>query len=132
MAFRRTLFLAARLYFCAFLLLTSLYCLLAYIPFTYHWFIQNPLVFWIPIFVKFHTYFYLAAVVSVSATLSSDFRNPNKKRLVLAFAVFNTIVCVVFLAHPFLSNLPNDFRSFIWSLVTLFPLAWIALLDLSS
>ena len=42
------------------------------------------------------------------------------------------MVSVIFLFDPFLTHLPNDFRSFIWSLLTLFPLAWISLLDLSS
>src|SRR3954451_6485862 len=115
MEIRRILFLAARLYFCAFMLLTSLYCLLAYIPFTYHWFIQNPLVFWFPIFVKFHTYFYIAAVVVVSTTLSQHLETPKTRRLVFAFFIFNGIVSVVFFFNPFLTHLPNDFRSFIWS-----------------
>ncbi|MCU1285719.1 MAG: hypothetical protein JWO13_2069 [Acidobacteriales bacterium] len=132
MAHRRILFLAARLFFGGFILLTSLYCLLAYIPFTYHWFIQNPLVFWFPIFVKFHTYFYITAVIAVSTTLSRHLDDPRTRRVALAFIGFNVLVCVLFIVDPFLTHLPNDFRSFIWSLLALFPLSWISLLDLSS
>src|SRR6267378_3319203 len=113
MGHRRILFLAARLYFGAFILLTSVYCLLAYIPFTYHWFIQNPLVFWFPVFVKFHTYFYIAAALAASATLFPKLDDPKTRRLVLAFFAFNAVVCVIFFINPFLTHLPNDFRSFI-------------------
>src|SRR5437867_4361804 len=101
MAHRRTLFLAGRIYFGAFVLLTSLYCLLAYIPFTYHWFIQNPLVFWFPVFVKFHTYFFAIAVTAAAGTLLEDLRIKRTKRLVIAFLVFNAAAIVVFLVHPF-------------------------------
>jgi hypothetical protein len=52
------LFLAARLSFGLFFALTSSYCLLAYIPFTYQWVIKCTLVAWLPVFVKFHTVLY--------------------------------------------------------------------------
>jgi hypothetical protein len=132
MGHRRILFLAARLYFGAFILLTSFYCLLAYIPFTYHAFIQNPLVLWLPIFVRLHPYFLIAAIGAVGSTLRPHLENDKTKRLVLGFFVFNVGAVIIFLVDPFLPHLPNDYRSFIWSLLTLFPLSWIALLDLMS
>src|SRR6267378_235959 len=102
MGHRRILFLAARLYFGAFILLTSFYCLLAYIPFTYHWFIQNPLVFWFPVFVRFHAYFFIIAIGAAGATLLPDLHNEKTKRLVLAFFMFNTLAAIIFLVDPFL------------------------------
>ncbi|MCU1305588.1 MAG: hypothetical protein JWN45_283, partial [Acidobacteriaceae bacterium] len=121
-----------RAYFGAFILLTSFYCLLAYIPFTYHWFIQTPLVFWFPIFVRFHAYFFLSAVAAVGATMQPYLRDPKTRRLAIGFLVFNFLAAIALVLNPFLSHLPNDYRSFIWSLLTLFPLAWLTLLDLIS
>src|SRR6266404_3415096 len=132
MGHRKLLLLAARVYFGAFILLTSFYCLLAYIPFTYHWFIQNPLVFWLPVFVRFHAYFFLAAIAAAGATMPPYLRDPKTRRLAIGFLVFNGLAAIFLVLNPFLSHLPNDYRSFIWSLLTLFPLAWLSLLDLIS
>src|SRR6266480_2179667 len=71
---RRSLFVVPRLCFCAFMLVTSAYCLLAYIPFTYQWVISFNLVGWLPGFVKFHPYLYWLALVMVGATLVPDVR----------------------------------------------------------
>jgi hypothetical protein len=132
MGHRKILFLAARLCFGGFVLLTSFYCLLAYIPFTYHWFIQNPLVYWFPVFVRFHAYIFLIALAAVAPTLLADLRNEETKRLTVAFVLLNFAAAAVFIVHPFLSHLPNDSRSFIWSLLSLLPLAWIAIIDFIS
>ncbi|MCU1310788.1 MAG: hypothetical protein JWO20_1913, partial [Candidatus Angelobacter sp.] len=119
-------------YFGAFILLTSFYCLLAYIPFTYHWFIQTPLVFWFPVFVRFHAYFFLSAIAAAGVTMRPHFRDPKARRLAIGFWVFNGLAAIALVRFPFLSHLPNDYRSFIWSLLTLFPLAWLTVLDLTS
>src|SRR6267154_2024842 len=121
MGHRRILFLAARLYFGAFILFTSFYCLLAFIPFTYHWFIQTPLVFWFPVFVRFHAYFFLSAIAAAGVTMRPYFRDPKARRLAIGFLIFNGVAASGLVLNPFLSHLPNDYRSFIWSLLTLFP-----------
>ena len=45
--------LSARLVFALFVLMTSVYCVLAYVPFTYHWVIKCPVVAWLPLFARF-------------------------------------------------------------------------------
>src|SRR5438874_1782136 len=110
MGHRKLLSLAARVYFGAFILLTSFYCLLAYIPFTYHWFIQTPLVFWFPVFVRFHTYFFLSAIAAACATMPAYFRDLKTKRLAIGFLAFNGLAAIVLVRYPILSHLPNDYR----------------------
>ena len=50
--------LLVRIGFAALLLLTSFYCLLAYIPDTYFAFIQAPFQAWLPAFIRFHPLFF--------------------------------------------------------------------------
>jgi len=58
---RRIFFVLSRFAFGAFLLVTSAYCVLMYIPFTYFGFIQHPLLAWLPVFVGFILIFLPAA-----------------------------------------------------------------------
>ncbi|HVG22209.1 MAG TPA: sulfatase-like hydrolase/transferase [Blastocatellia bacterium] len=123
------LFLAARLSFGLFFALTSSYCLLAYIPFTYQWVIKCTLVAWLPVFVKFHTVLYWAAWAVVMPTLRADFSRAKTRRLTLGFIIFHAVVGVMLSIHPLLPSLGNDDASFSWSLISLFPLVWLAAID---
>lgn len=126
----RVLFLSARLLFALFFLLTSSYCLLAYIPFTYQWVIKCTLVRWLPVFVAWHPALYWAAIALAASTLLPDLRAPQTRWLSAGFVVFHAIGGVILLFHP-LSNLSNDSRSYCWSLISLFPLLWVAAIDLA-
>src|SRR5207244_7792379 len=130
MALRRTAFLLARAYFCLFVLLTSFYCLLSYIPFSYHWFIKFSPVAWLPKFAHFHPYLWLAAVTAVWPTLQDSLFSEKTRRLAISFVLLNLAAGVLLLFHPFLLDVPNDYRAFIWSLASLYPLVWLAFLDL--
>src|SRR5690348_18404954 len=66
---RRLLLVIARLLFCLFVVMTSSYCLLAYIPFTYRWVINGTLVMWLPAFARCHTAIYWVALIGVLPTL---------------------------------------------------------------
>jgi len=77
----RALFVLARLCLCAFVLVTSAYCLLAYIPFTYQWVIKCTLVKWLPVFVSVHPFLYWAVMALVALTLAPDVRNARTRRL---------------------------------------------------
>src|SRR5438105_81937 len=103
MAFRRTSFLLARAYFCLFVLLTSFYCLLSYIPFSYHWFIKFSPVAWLPEFARLHPYLWLAAVAAASATLVKRLREDHAtRRLVIAFIAINTLIGVLLIFRSLL------------------------------
>src|SRR6266404_1658430 len=128
----RALFLLSRLCLCAFLLVTSAYCLLAYIPFTYQWVIKCTLVKWLPVFVSVHPFLYWAVMALVALTLAPDLRNARTRRLSIGFIAVHAVAGVVLLFHPLLSNLSNDDQSFCWSLISLFPLLWIAAIDFTA
>jgi len=128
-AARRVLFVAARFCFCAFILLTSVYCLLAYIPFTYQWVIRFNLVSWLPTFVKLHAYLYWVVFGMVAATLAPDLKRVSTKRLTAWFLLLHAAAGACLTVWPLLSKLENDGLSFIWSMVWLFPLLWLAAID---
>src|SRR2546422_10023868 len=85
----RASFVGARLFFCAFILVTSVYSLLAYIPFTFQWVISFNLIAWLPAFAKFQPYLYWLAFAAVSATLINDYKQPQTRRLVVGFIIFH-------------------------------------------
>lgn len=128
-AVRRASFVIARLCFCAFILLTSAYCLLAYIPFTFQWVISFNLVRWLPAFVKFHPYFYWLVFGMTACTLVPDVRREETRRLAAGFLLLHAAAGVGLSLHPPLSELQNDGISFIWSVVWLFPLLWLGAID---
>jgi hypothetical protein len=109
--------------------MTSSYCLLAYIPFTYHWVIKCILVKWLPVFVKLHPFLYWLVLVMVGATLVPEFRRSRTRKLAWGFIIFHIAAGVMLLFIPLLSGLGNDNRSFCWSMISLFPLLWISAID---
>jgi hypothetical protein len=129
MTSRRTLFICARVCFGLFILLTSIYCLLAYIPLTRHSVIELALVSWLPIFVKFHSLIYWLTLSLLAITLLPDLRRPETKRLTRGFLCLHLLLGIFLLFHPVLSDLPTDERSFIWGLIAFFPVFWLAAID---
>lgn len=93
-----------------FLALTSLYCLLAFLPYTYYALIKAPAYSWVPFFVRHHALMFW--IFSLGAAIA--FRSA-KNRLAY-FVSFGIVGCTgIFLAvHPFLENLQSD-RSAYWS-----------------
>jgi len=127
---RVAFFLATRLAIGAFLLITSLFCLLTYIPFTYFGFIHNPLMAWLPKFVKIHGYLYLALLGMVVMTLRSAYRLPKTRRSTVAFVLVNGAIGVSLIWRSALATMGHDLAAYLWSMLALFPLLWIAALDL--
>lgn len=121
-------FIVARLMLGLYVLLTSLYCLLSHIPFTYHWVIKTTLVSWLPTFVASHPYLYWVAIVIALSTVCSV-RIRRAKVLTAGFIVFHMILGISLLFKPLLPALGNDELSFVWSLAVLFPLLWISAID---
>jgi len=119
---------AARLSVVAFVILTAGYCLLAYIPFTYHQVHLGGLLPWLSWFAAFHPYLYWPVFAAGAWTLPS-LRNPRARSLSALFLIVYGGIGVLLLFRPLLVRLDNDFQSLIWCLVALTPLVWLGLLD---
>jgi hypothetical protein len=126
---QRAFFIFARLCFALFVLLTSLYLLMNYIPLTRNSIIKLALVGWLQVFVKYHPLLYWIALALASATLRTDLRRPETRRLAIGFILFHLGFGILLLFRPLLSELPEDGRSFVWSLIALFPLLWLVVID---
>ena len=116
----RTSFLAARLLFGAYVLLTSFYCLLVYIPFTYHELIESHLLGWVTAFARLHHFLFWPVFASALATIRRDFRTPTRAAA-WAFALLGAVAGFWLALHPLLPSLRNDSWSFLASLLTLLP-----------
>ncbi len=87
---------------------------------------------WLSSFVRWHTLLLWLAVLPLCFTLREDLRRANTRSLARSFIVVNLLACVSLSFHPLLPNLPEDERSFIWGIVSLFPLLWVAAIDYKS
>jgi len=95
----------------AFLALTSLYCLLAFLPYTYYALIKAPAYSWVPFFVRHHALLFW--IVSVGAAFAFQAAGRNTARLGLrslylaAFAIAAGAGLFLTL-DPFLANLQSS------------------------
>lgn len=121
-------FVAARLLVAAFVVLTAGYCLLAYIPFTYHQVHLGALLPWLSGFARFHPYFYWLAFLSAVLTLPS-LRNSRTRMLSLLFVAAYAGIGGWLLFRPLLVRLENDAESLLWCILALMPLLWLAWID---
>ncbi|HEX3094579.1 MAG TPA: hypothetical protein VHW72_18215, partial [Candidatus Angelobacter sp.] len=127
---RRTFGFAARLFFAFFLLFTSFYSVLAYVPETYIAFIQAPFLTWVPLLIRVHPYVYTALAVAVGLSLWME-RGDDRvsRRMVLEFIGAALLISIyLFLVRPF-SGLRNDSHSFVLGLAAIFPILWIGAID---
>ncbi len=124
----RLAFILARLLVVTFVVLTAFYCLLAYIPFTYHQIHLGGLLGWVTAFAKYHPYLYWPAFLAAALTVPS-LRQEGVRFLTAAFLCVYGAVGVWLFFKPLLTGLDNNIQSLYWCLVALTPLVWMALLD---
>src|SRR5690242_1097348 len=106
-----------------YLLLTSLYCLLAFLPYTYFALIKAPAYAWMPQFAHHQSFVYWLALAGVAAI---NWERKHRIRIVTLLAA-----CGVYLTfHPFLPSLQNKWPAYMWSLIALVPLCMIALWEI--
>ena len=122
-------FAVCRVLVVLFILLTSIYCLLAWIPFTYQQVVKGGLLPALTVFVKWHPQIYWVIFTLAAFTLLADLRRPKTRWLAMAFLAVHGACGLWLSAHPLLASLRNELRSFYWSLITLAPLAWLAAID---
>lgn len=106
-------------------LLTSLYCLLAFLPYTYYALIKAPAYAWMPWFVHHHAFLYWVALAAVAVAYWPKGRDRTYFALLSLFALAGAYVTL----HPFMAGLRSDWTAYLWSLLALAPLMLAALVD---
>ena len=129
MNWRAPLFYFGRLAVAAFYVISAIYCLLAYIPFTYQQVHVGGLLPWLTTFVKIHPYLNVVALALLVATMWPDVRNPRAKIPTIALLAAAGAGAVGLFVHPVLANLKNDGTSLGWCVVMLLPLVWMGVCD---
>ncbi len=110
-----------------YLVLTSIYSLLAFLPYTFFALIKAPAYAWMPWFANHHAALYWLALLGKAATSG---RGDRKRSGVLCFGVL--ILAGIYLTiFPFMPSLQNNWEAYRWSLLALLPLAVVAGRDLS-
>ena len=122
-------FLGVRFLFTAFLLFTSIYLILLYTPFTYFSFIHNPLLTWLPVFVRIHPYLFGGLLSAVAPTLLPALRVKKTRISASAFLIVNGSFGLYLMIHPALPGLVPDFPTYLWSMYVLFPVLWLIAID---
>ena len=109
-----------------YLVLTSLYCLLAFLPYTYFALIKAPAYEWMPWFVHHQGLLYWLGLTAVAIAVW-----PMKKRrgYLLLFGAL-AVAGVYVIARPFMPTLQNNSTAYWWSLAALAPLALTAALNI--
>ena len=113
----------------SFILLTSGYCLLAYVPFTYQQMVVAAPLPWLSTFVRLHPYIYCSILGIQALTLLPDLRLRQTRVVTVGFLVFGVALGVILLIHPVLAGLENDIKSLYWGLAFLTLLPWLATID---
>jgi hypothetical protein len=99
------------------------------LPFTYQWVINCTLVTWLPVFAEFHHFIYWGVCGVLILTLLPELRRSKARKLTVGFVICLTVGGLFLTVWPLLPRLRNDERSFYWSLISLFPLVWLAGID---
>src|SRR6478752_2152040 len=107
----------------AYFLLTSLYCLLAYLPYTYYAVIKAPPNPWVPWFATHHVQIYWALLLCGVAAYWSQRQTSKFLVFVTAFTSGGILLAV----HPVLPKLPSDSSAYAWGIAALLPIILIAI-----
>ena len=122
----------ARLVGTSYFVLTSLCCLLYFMPFTYVQLLESELVPAAVFFERTHAWLFLPIVLLIDVSLRHTERSPGARRVRQAFRVTMLIVGVALLVRPVLPELENTLSSFVWSQLALIPVFWAAGVDLAA
>ena len=132
MSDRRWLISVARAVGSMYFGLTSLYCLLYFMPFTYVQLLESELVPALVFFERTHAWLFLPMFLLIDVSLRHAAHPPGTRRLHRAFRVTMSIAGAILLLRPVLPALENTLSSFVWSQLALIPPLWAAGIDLSS
>src|SRR5579883_1319538 len=107
----RLLRIALRFLWGAFLLLTSLYCLLAFLPYTYSAMIKAPPYTWVPWSVTHYTALYWVALTAAACALLPLRKSPTKLALLAAYG----LVGIYITFRPFMAFVQPNWATFFWA-----------------
>jgi len=131
MKLARIVQLAGRAFFTGVALLEACYCIVAYLPFTYHQIHQGGLLPLASLFVEYQPWLQLLAAAALAPALAGHFaRGWLARTLAAGLLVFQVTSGVALLRWPVLSGLQNNLASFYWALAALLPLVWLAASDI--
>src|SRR5260370_987239 len=100
-----------KLIWASYLLLTSLYCLLAFLPYTYYALINAPAYRWMPWFVLHHAQIYWVALLGAAAA----HWNQGHRRTFAVLLCALTVGGLFITARPFLPQLHANPAAYVWS-----------------
>lgn len=101
----------------AYFLLTSIYCLLAFIPYTFLFLIKEPPYPWLIVFSHFHSLFGWAALVLALFAYWQE----RRRRLILAAWTIQAAIAIYFTATNFLTQIRDNWTASAASLAVLVP-----------
>lgn len=110
----------------AYLVLTSIYCLLAFLPYTYVALIKSPAYAWMPWFAHHQAALYWLTLIAAAAALWPAWKNRAAALLFGSLALAGIYLA----AKPFLPTLQNNWAAYRWSLIALVPLTLVAATDI--
>ena len=103
--------------------LTSLYCLLAFLPYTFFFLIKSPAYAWMPWFVHHQAALYwLASAAAVAANWRPRQAWNTKDRRFLCGVLLLAAAGIYLTFRPFLPNVEDNRSAYWWALAALFPL----------
>ncbi|HLK47575.1 MAG TPA: sulfatase-like hydrolase/transferase [Bryobacteraceae bacterium] len=121
----------AHLVFLGFNLLTAFYCLLAYLPFTYHQIHAGHLLSWLDAFARIHPVLNLAILPLAILLAVEPWRMGGLARwLAGGFAILQIAYAAVLTVHPVVDRLSNDSISLWYSVAVLGAVAWVPAADI--
>lgn len=114
-----------KLAFGTYFVLTSLYCLLAFIPYTYFFLIKAPPSEVLIAFTTYHSFFYWIAF----GTGIVGYWKYHKHWVTWVAWPSLGAMGIVFTAKNYLPHIQNNWAAYIWSIAILFPVALVAAFD---
>ena len=117
--------IAAGTYF----VVTSLYCLLAFLPYTFAAFIRTPPYAWMPWLAHHQALLYWLAIAAWLGAVWPA-KNPTGKQSFIGIGLL-AVGGVYVTAHPFLPGLQSNNAAYVWSLIALLPVLGFSLWQLS-
>ena len=122
----------ARIAAALFFLLTAVYALLVYVPFSYQQFILPDVVPGLSTLVAWHHVLFSAVVAMLAVAFIGDWRSPATRVRTSVFLAAAAGAAAYVAARPLLPGLRSDGSSLVVCLAALVPVLWMAALDIMS
>jgi arylsulfatase A-like enzyme len=109
----------------SFLLLTSLYCLLAFLPYTFYALIKAPAYDWMPWAVRYYAFLYWMALAGLVWARWSERKRPGYALLFGLLSLMGIFITV----HPVIPTLQSNLAAYAWSVGSLIPIIVLGVLE---